>query len=151
MKVTVDLSGLDEFVEEVDENTTELMKEAAQRAVYMQKERNVSNKKTYQNHTWNLRNAPGAAIVRDGKIVDLYIPADGEHSQAKNRTEAMLIFGSKPKDGVVVADGMEYASFVSSVILHSYLYIQIVSLLLYLFHFRTVLLPHRYWVHLQSQ
>lgn len=114
MKVTVDLSGLDEFVEEVDENATELMKEAAQRAVYMQKERNVSNKKTYQNHTWNLRNAPGAAIVRDGKIVDLYIPADGEHSQAKNRTEAMLIFGSKPKDGVVVADGMEYASFVSS-------------------------------------
>ena len=59
MKVTVDLSGLDEFVEEVDENATELMKEAAQRAVYMQKERNVSNKKTYQNHTWNLRNAPG--------------------------------------------------------------------------------------------
>ena len=114
MKVTVDLSGLDEFVEEVDENATELMKEAAQRAVYMQKERNVSNKKTYQNHTWNLRNAPGAAIVRDGKIVALYIPADGEHSLAKNRTEAMLIFGSKPKDGVIVADGMEYASFVSS-------------------------------------
>ncbi|WP_347026394.1 hypothetical protein [Bacteroides ovatus] len=114
MKVTVDLSGLDEFVEEVNENATELMKEAAQRAVYMQKERNVSNKKAYQNHTWNLRNAPGAAIVRDGKIVDLYIPADGEHPLAKNRTEAMLIFGSKPKDGVVVADGMEYASFVSS-------------------------------------
>ena len=114
MKVTVDLSGLDEFVEEVDDYATELMKEAAQRAVYMQKERNVSNKKTYQNHTWNLRNAPGAAIVRDGKIVDLYIPADGEHSLAKNRTEAMLIFGSKPKDGVIVADGMEYASFVSS-------------------------------------
>ena len=114
MKVTVDLSGLDEFVEEVDENATELMKEAAQRAVYMQKERNVSNKKTYQNHTWNLRNAPGAAIVRDGNIVDLYIPTDGEHLLAKNRTEAMLIFGSKPKDGVVVADGMEYASFVSS-------------------------------------
>ena len=114
MKVTVDLSGLDEFVEEVDENATELMKEAAQRAVYMQKERNVSNKKTYQNHIWNLRNAPGAAIVRDGNIVDLYIPADGEHLLAKNRTEAMLIFGSKPKDGVVVADGMEYASFVSS-------------------------------------
>ena len=103
MEVTVDLSGLDEFVEEVDENATELMKEAAQRAVYMQKERNVSNKKTYQNHTWNLRNAPGAAIVRDGNIVDLYIPADGEHLLAKNRTEAMLIFGSKPKDGVVVS------------------------------------------------
>lgn len=114
MEVTVDLSGLDEFVEEVEEYANELMKEAAHNAVDTQKERNVSSKKTYQNHTWNLRNAPGAAIVRDGKIVDLYIPADGEHSLAKNRTEAMLIFGSKPKDGVIVADGMEYASFVSS-------------------------------------
>lgn len=45
MKVTVDLSGLDEFVEEVDENATELMKEAAHNAVNTQKERNVSNKK----------------------------------------------------------------------------------------------------------
>lgn len=114
MEVTVDLSGLDEFVEEVEEYANELMKEAAHNAVDTQKERNVSSKKTYQNHTWNLRNAPGAAIVRDGNIVDLYIPADGEHLLAKNRTEAMLIFGSKPKDGVVVADGMEYASFVSS-------------------------------------
>ena len=43
MKVIVDLSGLDEFVEEVDENATELMKEAAHNAVNTQKERNVSN------------------------------------------------------------------------------------------------------------
>ena len=102
MKVTVDLSGLDEFVEEVDENTTELMKEAAQRAVYMQKERNVSNKKTYQKHTWNLRNAPGAAIVRDGKIVDLYIPAVGEHSLPKISIASVLFFASEcsPSAGI---------------------------------------------------
>lgn len=114
MKVTVDLYGLDEFVEEVDENATELMKEAAHNAVNTQKERNVSNKKTYQNHTWNLRNAPGAAVVRNGKIVDLYVPADGGHSEAKGKTENLLIYGKHPKDGVVAADGMEYASFVSS-------------------------------------
>lgn len=94
MKVTVDLSGLDEFVEEVDENATELMKEAAHNAVNTQKERNVSNKKTYQNHTWNLRNAPGAAVVRNGKIVDLYVPADGGHSEAKGKTENLLIYGN---------------------------------------------------------
>mgnify|MGYP001454378198 FL=1 len=71
MEVTVDLSGLDEFVEEVEEYANELMKEAAHNAVDTQKERNVSSKKTYQNHTWNLRNAPGAAVVRDGNIVYL--------------------------------------------------------------------------------
>lgn len=48
MEVTVDLSGLDEFVEEVEEYANELMKEAAHNAVDTQKERNVSSKKTYQ-------------------------------------------------------------------------------------------------------
>lgn len=114
MKVTVDLSGFDEFVEEVDNNTTELMKEAAHNSVDVQKVRNVSNKKTYQNHTWNLRNAPGSVVIRNGKIVDLYVPSNGGHSEAKGKTENLLIYGRHPKDGIVVADGMEYASFVSS-------------------------------------
>lgn len=114
MEVTVDLSGLDEFVEEVEEYANELMKEAAHNAVDTQKERNVSSKKTYQNHTWNLRNAPGAAVVRNGEIIDLYIPADGDHVEAKNRTAVKLVFEKKPKNGIVVADGMDYASFVSS-------------------------------------
>jgi len=114
MEVTVDLSGLDEFVEEVEEYANELMKEAAHNAVDTQKERNVSSKKTYQNHTWNLRNAPGAAVVRNGEIIDLYISADGDHVEAKNRTAVKLVFEKKPKNGIVVADGMDYASFVSS-------------------------------------
>lgn len=114
MEVTVNLSGLDEFVEEVEEYANELMKEAAHNAVDTQKERNVSSKKTYQNHTWNLRNAPGAAVVRNGNIVYLYVPADSEHAGAKGKTENLLIYGKLPKNGVVFADGMEYASFVSS-------------------------------------
>ena len=85
MKVTVDLSGLDEYVEEVDDYANELMKEAAHNAVDTQKERNVSSKKTYQNHTWNLRNAPGAAVVRDGNIVYLYVPAVFPLHAAGNR------------------------------------------------------------------
>lgn len=114
MEVTVDLSGLDEFVEEVEEYANELMKEAAHKAIDTQKVKNESSKKTYENHTWNLRNAPGAAVVRNGEIIDLYVPADGEHSEAKAKTEDLLICGKRPRNGIVAADGMEYASFVSS-------------------------------------
>lgn len=114
MKIKKDLSGLDSFIQEVEDEINQGLIDAAHKAVDTQKVRNESSKKTYANHTWNLRNAPGAAVVRNGDIIDLYVPADGEHSEAKNKTEAMLIFGNKPKDGIVVADGMEYASFVSS-------------------------------------
>ncbi|WP_300939409.1 hypothetical protein [Bacteroides acidifaciens] len=114
MKIKKDLSGLDSFIQEVEDEINQGLIDAAHKAVDTQKVRNESSKKTYANHTWNLRNAPGAAVVRNGEIIDLYVPADGEHSEAKNKTEAMLIFGNKPKDGIVVADGMEYASFVSS-------------------------------------
>lgn len=61
-----------------------------------------------------MRNAPGAAVVRNGEIIDLYVPADGEHAEAKAKTENLLIYGKRPKNGIVAADGMEYASFVSS-------------------------------------
>lgn len=114
MKIKKDLSGLDSFIQEVEDEINQGLIDAAHKAVDTQKVRNESSKKTYANHTWNLRNALGAAVVRNGEIIDLYVPADGEHSEAKNKTEAMLIFGNKPKDGIVVADGMEYASFVSS-------------------------------------
>lgn len=107
MEVTVDLSGLDEFVEEVEEYANELMKEAAHNAVDTQKERNVSSKKTYQNHTWNLRNAPGAAVVRNGNIVYLYVPADSEHAGAKGKTENLLIYGKLPK--TVLCSPMEWS------------------------------------------
>ena len=103
MKVTVDLSGLDSFIQE-----------AAHKSIDTQKVKNESSKKTYENHTWNLRNAPGAAVVRNGEIIDLYVPADGEHSEAKAKTEDLLICGKRPRNGIVAADGMEYASFVSS-------------------------------------
>lgn len=114
MKITVDLSGLDEFPDEVEEYVNSSMIKAAHDAVNTQKEHNLSSKKTYKNHTWNLRNAPGAAVVRDGQIIDLYVPADSSHSQAKDKTENLIVYGKKPDDGVILADGMEYASFVSS-------------------------------------
>lgn len=114
MKITIDLSGLDELPDEIDEYINNSMIEASHNAIDAQKIRNLSSKKTYKNHTWNLRNAPGAAVVRDGEIIDLYIPADSSHTQAKNKTENLIVYGKKPDNGVILADGMEYASFVSS-------------------------------------
>ena len=114
MNIKVDASGLDEFIEEIENEVSTAMINAAHSAVDTQKTSNISNKKTYQNHTWNLRNAPGAVVFRNGKIVDMYVPADGAHGEAKEQTESMLIYGNHPQDGVVFADGMHYASFVSA-------------------------------------
>lgn len=64
MKVTVDLSGLDSFIQEVEDEINQGLIDAAHKAVDTQKVRNESGKKTYENHTWNLRNAPGAAVIQ---------------------------------------------------------------------------------------
>lgn len=114
MKIKGDISGLDEFVEEVNQELNKALIDASHKSVDLQKTRNISSRKTYQNHTWNLRNAPGSAVYRDGTIIDLYVPADGSHGKAKEKTENLLIYGKHPKDGIVLADGMEYASFVQS-------------------------------------
>ena len=68
----------------------------------------------YKNHTHNLRSAPGAAVVMDGEIVDMYIPSESGHQKAKEKTENLLLYGKRPKNGIILADGMEYASFVES-------------------------------------
>ena len=92
MKIKKDLSGLDSFIQEVEDEINQDLIDAAHKAIDTQKVKNESSKKTYENHTWNLRNAPGAAVVRDGEIIDLYIPADGDHVEAKNRTAVKLVF-----------------------------------------------------------
>ena len=53
MKVTVDLSGLDSFIQEVEDEINQGLIDAAHKAVDTQKVRNESGKKTYENHTWN--------------------------------------------------------------------------------------------------
>ena len=73
MKIKKDLSGLDSFIQEVEDEINQDLIDAAHKAIDTQKVKNESSKKTYENHTWNLRNAPGAAVVRDGEIIDLYI------------------------------------------------------------------------------
>ena len=37
-----------------------------------------------------------------------------EHNEAKVKTENLLLYGNRPQNGIMLADGMEYASFVES-------------------------------------
>ena len=100
MKVNADFSGLDEFLTEAENEIKEGMIEAAHEGVDYAKKHGE-----YKNHTHNLRSAPGAAVVMDGEIVDMYIPSESGHQKA---------YGKRPKNGIILADGMEYASFVES-------------------------------------
>lgn len=105
-----DFSGLDDFLQEADLDISLTMAEVAHNAIAYAKEHG-----TYKNHTHNLRSAPGTAVVRDNKIVDLFVPSETGHAEAKSKTENMIIYGATlPKDGIIIADGMEYASFVES-------------------------------------
>lgn len=109
MNVDVDLSGLDEFLDEAKDEIRAGMVEVAHKGVEYAK--NTGN---YRNRTHNLRSAPGAAVVMDGEITDIYVPSEPGHGKAKEKTENLLIYGKRPRDGIILADGMEYASYVES-------------------------------------
>jgi hypothetical protein len=76
--------------------------------------RNARITGTYQNRTGNLRNANGGCVVRDGRIIDMWVETDGFHPEAVKNTENLLIYSEKPKDGLYLANGMFYTSFVES-------------------------------------
>lgn len=114
MKIEAKLTGLDELKELIQSNVKEAIVEAGEEAVNVQKESNISQKKTYQNHTFDLRNAPGYSVTIDGKEVARNVPADGGHAEAEAKTNNTLDKADKSSTGLVIADGMEYASFVSS-------------------------------------
>lgn len=115
MEFKGDISGLDDLIQQVGDvyysKLIELGKEAISVA---QNARGNNGLKEYQNHSFNLRNAPGACVVRSGKIIWMEVAADSSHPEAKGETENLLIYSNKPKDGLYLADGMPYASFVRS-------------------------------------
>ena len=82
MKVDANFSGLDEFLAEAENEIKQGMIEAAHEGVDFAKTHGE-----YKNHTHNLRSAPGAAVVMDGEIVDMYIPSESGHQKAKEKTE----------------------------------------------------------------
>ena len=76
--------------------------------------RNAKINRTYENRTGNLNNANGGCVVRNGKIVDMWVESDGSHPDAVENTENFLIYSEKPKDGLYLANGQPYASYVES-------------------------------------
>lgn len=109
MRVEAKLTGLGEFKVLIQSNVKEAMIEAGEEAVQVQKVES-----DYLNHTLNLRNAPGYAVVVNGEEVARNAPADGAHGEAKAKTNKTLDNADKSGTGIIIADGMEYASFVSS-------------------------------------
>lgn len=115
MEFKGDVSGLDELIQQAeDEYYSKLIEIGKESIRIAQNARGTGGLKEYQNHTFNLRNAPGACVVRDGKIVWMEVAADSSHPEAKGETENLLIYAEKPQDGLYLADGMPYASFVRS-------------------------------------
>ncbi len=109
MRVKGDASGLDELEKRIEDAYFDKLIEIGRDAVKF-----AQNNGSYKNHTFNLRNAPGFCIVRNGKIVHLEVGDDGGHPEAKTNTENLLIYSEHPQDGLYLADGMFYASFVES-------------------------------------
>lgn len=104
-----DTSGLDDLIKLIDDKYFMGLSEIGRDAT-----RNAKFNGNYQNHTGNLRNANGGCVVRDGKIIDIWIETDWSHSEAVEKTRNLLIYSEKPRDGLYLANGMQYASFVES-------------------------------------
>lgn len=109
MNIEAKLTGLDELKGLIQSNVKDAIVEAGEEAVQVQK-----RESDYLNHTFNLRNAPGYAVTIDGKEVSRNVPADGGHGEAEAKTNKTLDKADKTGTGLILADGMEYASFVSS-------------------------------------
>lgn len=86
MKIKGDISGLDELEERVSDTFFSKLIEIGRDAV-----RFAQHNGEYKNHTFNLRNAPGFCVVKDGKIIHLEIGDDGGHPEAL-KTQRTFLF-----------------------------------------------------------
>lgn len=109
MVVKGDASGLEKLTKAYEDAYFNTLSQVGREAT-----RNARVTGTYQNRTGNLRNANGGCVVREGRIVDMWVDTDGFHPEAVKNTENLLIYSEKPKDGLYLANGMFYTSFVES-------------------------------------
>lgn len=109
MRIEAKLTGLGELKDIIQSNIKESLIEAGESAIEYAKQNGE-----YMNHTFNLRNAPGYGVVMDGEVIQKGVQADGEHLDAKTKTEATIDKVAFNGTGLIVADGMPYASFVES-------------------------------------
>lgn len=109
MRIEAKLTGLDELKNIIQSNIKESLIEAGESAVEYARQNGE-----YMNHTFDLRNAPGYGVVMDGELKEKGVHADGEHSDAKAKTETTINNAIFPGTGLIVADGMPYASYVEA-------------------------------------
>lgn len=110
MEIKGDSSGLDKIDEELEDAYFNKLIEIGREAVLFAKS---SGK--YKNRTFNLRNAPGFCVVRVDRIIHMEVSDDGKHPEAVRNTRNLLTYSEKTDgDGLYLADGMPYASFVES-------------------------------------
>ena len=107
--IEIDTKGIDESLAAFNEEITDKMESVGRDACAHAKVYGA-----YKNHTYNLRNGPGFAVIWNGKIIKMEVPSDNAHPESKENTENLLIYGENPKNSLVLADGMPYASFVES-------------------------------------
>ncbi len=104
-----DISGLDDLVKDVEDRYYKGLSKIGREAT-----ENAQRNGTYNNRTWNLRNANGGCVVRDGQVTDVWVTTDGSHSEGENNTRNLLLYAPHPEDGLYLANGQPYASFVES-------------------------------------
>lgn len=109
MKIQGDTSGLDELYKQLEDAYYSKLAEIGREAC-----RNAQRTGTYNNRTWNLRNASGGCIVRNGQVVDIWVINDGSHPEAEQNTRNLLLYSEHPWDGLYLANGQPYASYVES-------------------------------------
>lgn len=116
MEIKGDISGLDELEKQIEDAYFNKLIEIGRDAIHVAYNAQGSSKypKVYKNHTWRLRNAPGFCVVKDGKIIALEVYGEGTNMEAVQKTTYYLRYHEKNGDGLYLADGMEYASFVQS-------------------------------------
>lgn len=109
MRIKKDISDLSKFIDGIQGEVVDFMDEKAREAVKLQQV-----KANYRNHTWNLRSSLGYVVTYDGKEKRRYISGMNYGDEAVEAIKKWLDEVNKSGTSIVFADGMFYASFVSS-------------------------------------
>lgn len=109
MVIKGDISGLDDLTKELEDAYYKRLGELGRKAT-----ENAQRTGTYNNRTWNLRNGNGGCVVRNGEVVDIWVTNDGVHPESENNTYNLLLYSPHPEDGLYLANGQPYASFLES-------------------------------------
>ena len=109
MRIKKDISDLSKFIDGIQGEVVDFMDEKAREAVKLQQV-----EANYRNHTWNLRSSLGYVVTYDGKEKRRYISGMNYGDEAAEAIKKWLDEVNKSGTSTVFADGMFYASFVSS-------------------------------------